>query len=78
MKLKKKELILCFITYIQAVFIHLVCEKTYETLKKLCKDDFNIPIAARAAVIKFWQANGKFKCQENILPYDKKKVWHYI
>ena len=53
MKLKKKELILCFITYIQAVFIHLVCEKTYGTLKKLCKADFNIPIAARAAVIKF-------------------------
>ena len=46
MKFKKKELIdiFCFITYIQAVFIHPVSEKTYETLTKLCKDEFNVPV----------------------------------
>ena len=60
MKSKKKELItiFCFITYNEAVFIHPVSDKTYETLIKLCKDEFNVPVAAslnveKAAVVKF-------------------------
>ena len=80
MKFKKKELIpiFWFITYIQAVFIRPVSDETYETLMKLCKDEFNVPVVAssdieKAAVVKFWRANGKFTSQENILLYDGKK-----
>ena len=76
----KKELmpIFCFITYIQEIFIHPVSEKTYEILTKLCKDEFNVPVAAKAAVVKFSQANRKFTWQGNMLLYNRKKVRYYI
>ena len=52
MKFQKKEFIpiLCVITYVQAVFSDPVREKTYEALLKLCKDEFNIPVAGRSNV----------------------------
>ena len=85
MTFNKNELIpiFCFITYIEAVFIHPVSDETCETLMKLCKDEFKVPVAARsnvekAAVVKFWRANGKFTCLGNILLSEGKKVRHYI
>lgn len=59
--LRKKELIpiSCFNNYIQVAFIHPFREKTYQTLMKLCKDEFNAPIAAMSNVERKLTFQGK-------------------
>ena len=62
-----------------ASFIHPVDDETYEMVLPLCKNEFNIPVAARsskekAAVLKFWRRRGKYNNVENVLYYDGKRV----
>lgn len=64
---------------VESHFIHPLKEETYEIIVKLCKNEFFIPVSERshvekAAIVKFWRAKGRFKCEDNILYYDGKKV----
>ena len=45
----------------------------------MSKGEFTVPVAARsniekAAVVKFWRANGKFTNQRDALYYDGRKI----
>ena len=60
-------------------FFHQVKDKQYETLLKLCKGEFSVPVTDRSklqksTIFKFWRKREKFSQNKNVLFYDDKKV----